>query len=117
MTVELPAGVEVVETDCGSRQEPFAAEQRSVKARELRKAEELLARLQEAGSTGAGGACANPSSLTCAEIENLMMVGVPKDIIIQAIRDAGGCFSPKTLSCLKKKGIPPAIIEAARSVK
>ncbi len=113
MTVELPAGVEVVETDCGSRQEPFAADRRSVKARELRKAEELLARLQQAGSAGAGVGCAMPSGLSCGEIENMVAVGVPTNIVIRTMRDSGGCFSAQTISCLKRKGMPPAIISAA----
>ena len=117
MTVELPAEVEAVETDCGMRQEPFAAERRSVKARELRKAEDLLSRLRQAGEGSAAGACANPSALSCQEIANIVAIGVPSNVVIDTIRGAGGCFSAKTLACMRQKGIPPVIIGAAQSMR
>ncbi|HCH65940.1 MAG TPA: hypothetical protein DFR83_24275 [Deltaproteobacteria bacterium] len=114
MTVELPAGVEEVETDCGARQEPFAAERRSVQAQELRKAEDLLTRLRQ---DDAVGVCPDAYGPTCSEVENMVLMRIPTNIIVQTIQNAGGCFSPKTISCLKQKGIPPAVIEAGRPAR
>ena len=111
MTVEVAAGVEVVETDCGTRREPFAAERRSVRAREQRTAEDLLARLQ-----GAGG-CANPSPLSCAEVGNLQQVGIPTNIIVTTIQDAGGCYTVESIQCLKKLGLPSVVIHAAQQAR
>jgi formylglycine-generating enzyme required for sulfatase activity len=54
MRVNLPAGVETVQTDCGARQPAYQADSRTVTAEDVRMAEALLKRLkfQQAGSSG-----------------------------------------------------------------
>ncbi len=47
MTVDLPAGVETVQTDCGSRQPAYSKESRTITGDDLPAAEALLVRLQE----------------------------------------------------------------------
>lgn len=54
MTIDLPAGVEAVDTDCGRRQPAFAAERTTVAARELSTAESVLKTLLAADPTTSG---------------------------------------------------------------
>ncbi len=46
MKVDLPAGVETIQTDCGARQPAYQAESRMVAANEVSQAESLLRRLK-----------------------------------------------------------------------
>ena len=48
MKVDLPAGVETIQTDCGARQPAYQAESRMVAANEVSQAESLLRRLKVA---------------------------------------------------------------------
>jgi TolA-binding protein len=55
MLVSIPAGVETIETECGTRQPVYEAVERTVVASDVKKAEVLLVKLQSAGSVSAGG--------------------------------------------------------------
>ena len=55
MVVSIPAGVESIETECGTRQPVYEAVERTVVASDVKKAESLLVRLQSAGSVSSGG--------------------------------------------------------------
>ncbi len=55
MKVDLAAGVETIQTDCGARQPAYQAETRMVAANEVAQAESLLTRLKDAGSSDLSG--------------------------------------------------------------
>jgi len=112
MTVELPAGVERVETDCGQREEAFPADRRSVDAREGSAAQALLKQLKQSGTAAA---CDRPTSLTCTDVMQLVGLEVPTAIIIGTMNGASGCFPAEVISCMKENGAPGAIISAAKN--
>jgi formylglycine-generating enzyme required for sulfatase activity len=55
MVVSIPAGVEPIETECGTRQPVYEAVERAVVASDVKAAEVLLTRLESADPMSAGG--------------------------------------------------------------
>jgi formylglycine-generating enzyme required for sulfatase activity len=100
MTVSLDAGVETVQTDCGTRQPAFAAASQTVSAREVAAAEALLAQLKAAdaavaSSGGGGGAVAAAGiewvSLGAFEISKTEVTVAQYRACVRA----GACTEPK----------------------
>jgi TolB-like protein len=60
MRVELPAGVENIQTDCGARQPAYQSESRMVAADEVSQAESLLSRLKAADGLSGGFSTGGP---------------------------------------------------------
>ena len=111
MTVALPAGVEMVPTDCGQREAPFPADRRSVDARELSVAKAILKQLQQ---TDAAAACASPSGMSCDDIVQMVSLQMKPSIIIATMNGSSGCFPQETIACLETNGVPSEIVGAAR---
>lgn len=59
MSVEITAGVERVETECGQREVAFGSEQRSITAEKLAEAQSLLKRLSKEDGEGCGAPASN----------------------------------------------------------
>jgi formylglycine-generating enzyme required for sulfatase activity len=62
MVVSIPAGVEPIETECGTREPVYQAVERTVVASDVKVAEMLLTRLQSADSMGGGGVAVSGST-------------------------------------------------------
>ena len=62
MVVSIPAGVEPIETKCGTREPVYEAVERTVVASDVKVAEMLLTRLQSADSMGGGGVAVSGST-------------------------------------------------------
>jgi formylglycine-generating enzyme required for sulfatase activity len=62
MVVSIPAGVEPIETECGTREPVYEAVERTVVASDVKVAEALLTRLQSADSINSGGVAVSGST-------------------------------------------------------
>ena len=94
MAVSIPAGVEPVETECGSRQPVYEAIERTVAGADVKTAELLLTRLQSA-------------DLKLAELLGLTVVGSTNSIGMEFVTIDRGRFemgcTPEQAGCANKE--------------
>ncbi len=129
MRVNLPAGVETVQTDCGAKQPAYQQETRMVAADQVAMAESLLTRLK--ASSGQGGVFGSSgyssggtpsrqqapgSGISCANLLNMAKVGVPSATIVVTMRNGGSTYSQDDVDCLRRGRAPSSVIQAAQSM-
>ena len=55
-------------------------------------------------------------ALQCNEVSEMLQVGVPGNIVANAMKGSGATYTAADVSCLSKAGAPAVVLETARSM-